>query len=67
MFWGCITSKGVGGLSICSGMMLVVSTQKYINNLNAKLLPIIKTFFPDVIYIFQDDNAPCHWSKSVKE
>jgi len=64
MFWGCITSKGVGRLSICSGMM---NAQKYIETLNAKLLPTIKNFFSNKVYIFQDDNAPCHRAKAVKE
>jgi len=45
-----------------------VNAQKYIENLNAKLLPIIKKkLFLNEINKFEDDNAPCHWAKTVKE
>jgi len=49
MFWGCITSKRVGRLSICSGIM---NAQKYIETQNAKPLPIIKNFFLNEVYIY---------------
>jgi hypothetical protein len=64
MFWGCITSNGVGRLSICSGMM---NSTAYIETLKAKLLPTLRSTFPNGDYIFQDDNAPCHRAKKVKE
>jgi len=43
-----------------------VNTQKYIETLNAKLLPIMKSFFLNKIYIFQNDNAPCHRVKTIE-
>jgi len=37
------------------------------DNFNAKLLPTIKNFFFNEFNIFENDNAPCHWAKTVKE
>jgi uncharacterized protein (DUF2267 family) len=64
MFWGCITSKGVGRLSICSGMM---NQTKYVETLNTKLLRTIRDVFPTGNFIFQNDNVPCHHAKTVKK
>jgi len=45
-----------------------VNAQKYIiGNLNAKLLLIIKNFFLNEVYIFQDGYALCRWAKIIKE
>ena len=44
-----------------------VNAQRYMENLNAKLLLIIKNFFLNEINMFEDDNAPCYWAKTVEE
>lgn len=63
MIWGCIAASGVGRIKIIQGMM---NAKQYMEVLESTLLPSVhqlvrKDFF------FQDDNAPCHRAKSVKQ
>lgn len=64
MIWGCMASGGVGRLSICEGMM---NGSKYITTLEKKLLPSAQDLFQNEPWTFQDDNAPCHRAKKVKD
>ena len=66
MVWGCFTSKGVGRLHLCEGS---VNSDAYINILNTRLLPSASDYFSGAnldYWLFQDDNAPCHRSSTVK-
>ena len=65
MIWGCISSRGVGRLHFVNG---TVNADVYINILTTKLLPTIREQYGDVHgCIFQDDSAPCHRARKVKE
>lgn len=65
MVWGCMTASGVGRLHLVQGMM---NAKQYIEVLEKKMKPSSVTLFgEDEEYIFQDDNAPCHRAKVVKE
>ena len=64
MFWGCVTSKGVGALVPVSG---TVDSQKYIEILENYLRPSISWYFGDDAVTLQQDNAPCHVSRVVQE
>lgn len=65
MIWGCISSHGVGRLHFVTG---TVNAEVYINILQTKLLPTIRDQYRDVHgCIFQDDSAPCHRAKKVKD
>jgi hypothetical protein len=43
-----------------------LNSEKYINNLDDNLWPVIAQHFPTSPYIFQVDNAPCHESREDK-
>ena len=63
MVWGCITYNGIGELSIVDGMM---NSDKYVFTIDNFLMPTInKLEIPNPI--FQDDSAPCHRSRKVKD
>lgn len=64
MVWGCMTATGVGELFLCEGRM---NSHRYIEMLEEVLEPsALKLFDEDVPdYIFQQDNAPCHKSRTV--
>ena len=64
MFWGCVTSNGVGALVPVSG---TVDSQKYIEILENYLRSSISWYFGDDAVTFQQDNAPCHVSRVVRE
>lgn len=66
--WGCIHKNGVGAAQIYSNRM---TGALYIETLENYLLPSIEILVPDHqtigSYIYQQDNAPCHRAKIVKE
>ena len=57
MFWGCISYYGMG--TPVEGNM---NTEKYISVLDDNLWPVIARHFSNQLWIFQEDNAPCHVS-----
>jgi len=65
MVWGSISSAGVGRLHFVNG---TVTADVYIDILNNKLLPTIRDHHgsPENC-VFQDDSAPCHRARKVKE
>ncbi|GFY02485.1 hypothetical protein TNCV_3503661 [Trichonephila clavipes] len=63
MVWGCMSSRGVGGLHIVRGTMKAMD---YIEILQNKLLPTARDLYGNQSWIFQDDNAPCHRAKLQK-
>ena len=44
-----------------------INAQKYIEVVDNFVLPVIARHFPDDNYVFQDDNAPMHRARVVKE
>jgi hypothetical protein len=56
MFWGCISYYGVGTVT---PVVDNLTSEKYINNLDNNLWPVIAQYFPTSPYIFQEDNVPC--------
>ena len=64
MFWGSFSFHGVQELCRVDGMM---NSGKYLNVLSDIVVPNMTKLFPDNSGIFQQDLAPCHTSKQVKE
>jgi len=64
VIWGCITFEGVGTLTVVDGN---INGQKYIEVIDNFLWAVIARHFPDDNYVFQDDNAPVHKARVVKE
>ena len=59
MVWGCFHKNSVSPLVVVEGN---INGAKYKELLEEYLVP-----FYDENYLFQDDNAPCHIAKIVKE
>jgi hypothetical protein len=64
MVWGCFTAKILGPLVRVERKM---NYKDYINILENQLLPFIQEKFSRKNYKFQDDNAPVHTTKNIKE
>ena len=66
MVWGCMAASGVGRLDFVLGMM---NGEKYIKTMQTKMLPSARALFGETStdWWYQDDNAPCHRAKKVKE
>ena len=64
MVWGCFSGKGLGPLVKVEGKM---NRLDYIQILEKHLLPLINKEFNGKGYLFQDDNAPVHTAKDVKQ
>lgn len=63
--WGCISMRGTGVSKIYSGRM---DQYLYIDTLENELMPSVELLVDsDHHWIFQQDNAPCHKSKYVKQ
>ena len=63
MVWGAISLRGTSALNFCKKSINSVEYQRTLDNF---LRPMIDIFYPDGCE-FQQDNAPCHVSKSTKE
>jgi hypothetical protein len=63
MVWECFSGKGLGPLVKVEGKM---NRLDYINILENNLLPFIRSKHYKQPYAFQDDNAPVHTAKDVK-
>jgi hypothetical protein len=57
MFWGCICGDGPISLVPIDGTM---NSNKYIATLTVHLVPFLEIQPLAQLYIFQQDNAPCH-------
>ena len=64
MVWGCIARTGIGCLHKIDGN---VTAQHYLKILKYCAVPSLQHLFGDQPAIFQQDNAPCHTAKVVKE
>lgn len=65
MVWSYITSRGLGPIVIVDGM---VNADKYIQILEAYLFSSVHLHFKrSEKWIFQQDSAPCHTAKKVKD
>ena len=65
MVWGCIGPNGIGKLAICERS---VNSKYYQEILENKLKPNVEMIHGERerLFIFQQDNAPCHASKDTK-
>lgn len=64
MVWGCMSAQGLGELAFIDG---IVNSEKYQQILENNLLPSIdKLKNTHGEYVFQQDGASCHTSKSTK-
>ena len=62
--WDCLTYDGIGLCNLYQGKM---DQFGYIDTLRNSLIATKELFWVDVSeWIFQQDNAPCHTAKSVK-
>lgn len=69
MLWACFSWYGIGRVHVCEGM---VNQVQYLNILETRLLPTIRDFqeknqLDPAHVIFQDDSAPVHRARRVKE
>lgn len=64
MFWGCFSYHGVGPLVPVEGMM---KSDQYENIITERMKPELEKRFSSGNGIFQQDLAPCHTSKKMKE
>ena len=63
MIWGCMSSKGFGRIHVVDGYM---RSDQYIDVLRRRLRPQADEWFSEN-FTFQQDNAPCHTSRAVKQ
>ena len=63
MMWGCFSGKGLGPLVKVDGNL---NSLGYIQILEDHLLPLIENDFNRRGYLYQDDNAPVHTARVVK-
>lgn len=63
MVWGAISVHGTSRLKIIDGMM---DQFKYIDVLKNRLLLQTRDWFGQTPWVFQQDSAPCHTARSVK-
>ena len=64
MFWGCVTSKGVGALVPTSE---TTDTRKYIEILEKYLRPLVSSYFGDHAITIQHGTTPCHVSRLIRK
>ncbi|GFU45089.1 transposable element Tcb2 transposase [Trichonephila clavipes] len=64
MVWSVISGKGTGRLYVVKGMM---QQDQFKDILQNRLIPQLEEWFPNgESYIFMQDGAPCHPSRSIK-
>lgn len=66
MIWGCFSMMGPGRLEVCEGRM---NAERYLKVLEKRLLPSARDMYgaDNKDWIYQQDNAPCHTAKKVKD
>ena len=64
MFWGCVTSKGVGALVPTSE---TTDTRKYVAIFEKNLRPQVSRYFGDHAITIQHDTTPCHVSRLIRK
>ena len=64
MFWGRVTSKGVGALAPTSE---TTDTRKYIEILEKYLRRSVYNFFGNHAITIQHDTTPCHASRLIRK
>lgn len=64
MVWGTFSWHGRAPLVVFEG---IVDSNDYLSLLKRELLPEVRRIFPEGRAIFQDDNAPIHRAKIVRE
>lgn len=63
MIWGCMSIHGMGRIHVVEGNM---NSVQYITVLERRLIPQVQSWNLEE-YIFQQDSAPCHTSRVVKQ
>ncbi len=64
MFWGCLSYQGPGPILPVTGTM---NSAKYIETLTHQLFPQMNVWFGEGGGMMQQDNAPCHKDRQVKQ
>ena len=64
MFWGCINTRGVGFLDKVDGRL---NAEGYIDVLENSVIPSLHYHGLHSNLVFQQDNAPCHTARIVKQ
>lgn len=64
--WGCFSAKGLGSLAVIPKNVRM-NKEWYLDVLEHHLIPTIEDQFGDSDCYFQDDGAPCHRAKVVKD
>jgi len=64
MVWGCFCKDKVGPLVFIEG---TITGERYLQLLNDYLLPFLRELGDENEYMFQDDNAPVHTARIVKD
>ena len=66
MIWGCFSMRGPGRIKICEGRM---NADGYLKILGKEMLLTARDQFGEGQrnFVFQQDNAPCHTAKKVKD
>ena len=64
MIWGAISWKSTGPMISLHGK---INSRDYLQVLSDQVHPMVQALFPDGNAIFQDDNAPIHTARIVKE
>lgn len=64
MVWACICWNGVGTITLVNGN---INAERYIQIVDTNLWPVVARHFPENNFIYQDDNAPVHRARIVKE
>lgn len=64
MIWGCMSAKGLGQLCFIES---TVNASRYINILEDYLVPSVPSLVTFHEYMFQQDGAPAHTSKTTKK
>ena len=64
MIWGAISWKSRGPIISLQGK---INSRHYLQILSDQVHPMVQVLFPNGNAIFQDDNAPIHTARIVKE
>ena len=64
MIWGCMSWHGLGRIVVVEGTM---NSKKYAEVIQESLLPQAVEWYGELEWVFQQDNAPCHCSKTTKQ
>ncbi|MEN2497882.1 MAG: hypothetical protein MHMPM18_005210 [Marteilia pararefringens] len=64
MIWACFSYRGISEVANIDG---TVNNEKYIEIMEKCLMPFISKYHSNNEFIYQDDNAPAHRHRNVKQ